>query len=116
VSGLFVELFLDEDVPIVIAAILRARGFVALTAQETGQLGRSDADQLTYATDRRLTLLTHNRDDFIALHTEHLAAGLSHHGIIVAFRRPRPEDVVARLLMLLDEVTADEMRDQLRYI
>ncbi len=41
--------------------------------------------------------------------------GKSHGGIIFAVRR-RPHEIVRRLLNILDRVSADEMRDPLRYI
>jgi len=37
------------------------------------------------------------------------------YGIIIATRNP-PYEIVRRLLLILNQVTADEMQDQLRYI
>jgi hypothetical protein len=42
VSRLFIELFLDQDVSVVVADILQSRGFAATTARQAGQLDRSD--------------------------------------------------------------------------
>ncbi len=53
-------LYLDEDVSVVVAAILKARGFEVLTARESGQLGRSDSEQLAFAAVAGHVLLTHN--------------------------------------------------------
>ena len=64
---LFIELYLDEDVSVLVASLLRARGFVAVTTLEAGRLGQSDAGQLEYAVEQRKVLLTHNRADFEAL-------------------------------------------------
>jgi hypothetical protein len=36
-------LLLDEDVDVLVTYLLRARGFVALTTQEAGNLGASDS-------------------------------------------------------------------------
>ena len=33
---LFIELYLDEDVDVLIAQLMRARGFVVVTTQEVG--------------------------------------------------------------------------------
>jgi len=44
------------------------------------------------------------------------AAGQPHWGIIIAKRRASDAVVVHNLLALLDTATADEMRNQLRYI
>ncbi len=114
-SKLFIELYLDEDVSVLVAELLRARGFEAMTTREAGQLQNSDADQLAYAVSQRRTFLTHNRTHFEALAKDYLATGQTHYGIIIAVRHP-PHEIVRRLLLILNHVTADEMQDQLRYI
>jgi len=115
VSSLFIELYLDEDVSIVIADLVRARGFAALTTREAGRLDRSDQEQLDYAVSEQKVLLTHNRYDFEKLAQEYFAAGKQHCGIIIAVRRS-PYEIARRLLIILNHVTADEMKNQLRYI
>jgi len=114
-SRLFIELYLDEDVSVLVADLLRARGFHATTTQAAGRLGRSDAAQLAYATSQRQTFLTHNRADFEALASQYFTANQMHYGIIIAVRRP-PRELVQRLLLILNQVTADEMENQIRYI
>lgn len=98
-----------------IARLLRARGYNAVTALETARLGLEDAAQLAYAAGEGYAILTHNRRHFALLHEEWLLAGRHHSGIIAAFRRP-PGEVANRLLALLDRVTEDEVRDQLHYL
>jgi predicted nuclease of predicted toxin-antitoxin system len=115
VNTLFIELYLDEDVNVLVAALLRARGFTALTTREAGQLHTSDLEQLAYAVSQRKTFLTHNRADFEARAKEYLAARQTHYGIIIAVRYPAQE-IVRRLLRILNQVTADEMQNQVRYI
>ena len=114
-TNLFIELYLDEDVSVLVADLVRARGFFALTTREAGQLHMSDDDQLAYAVAQRKTLLTHNRADFEALAQTYFATRQTHYGIIIAVRHP-PHEIVRRLLLILNQVTADEMQDQLRYI
>ena len=114
-SRLFVELYLDEDVDVLIAQLIRARGFVVVTTQEAGQLRNNDAEQLAYAVRTHKTLLTHNRVDFEALAQTYFTAGQPHDGIIVAVRRP-PRDIARRLLRMLNAVTTEEMHNQVRYI
>ena len=48
-SQLFIELYLDEDVDVLIADLVRARGFAATTTQEAGNTGKGDEEQLAYA-------------------------------------------------------------------
>ena len=61
---IFIELYLDEDVSVLLADLLKARGFAVTTTQAASQVGRSDSEQLAYAVSQRRTLVTHNRADF----------------------------------------------------
>jgi predicted nuclease of predicted toxin-antitoxin system len=115
VSRLFIELYLDEDVSVLIADLLRARGFIAITTQEAGRTGQSDAAQLEYAVSQSKVLLTHNRVDYENLARQYFSLGQTYNGIIIAVRRP-PLEILKRLLVILNQVTADEMVNQLRYI
>lgn len=114
-TRLFVELYLDEDVNPLVAGLIRTRGFAAQTTQEAGRTRTRDAVQLAYAVSQRRTMLTHNRDDFARLAEEYFAAGRKHYGIIIAVRRP-PQEIVRRLMIILNQTTADEMEDQIIYI
>jgi len=109
------SLILDEDVSVVVAAVLRARGFDALTVRDTGRLGRSDTEQLTAAADAGRILLTHNRADFEQLHRTWLAAGKTHPGILVA-RRRIPTEIAARVGRILARLTPDNLKNQLLYV
>lgn len=114
-TRLFAEVYLDEDVSVLVADLLRARGFKATTTRDAAQLGCTDAEQLQYAASHGLLFLTHSRTDFEALHRDYLAKGQTHWGILIAARR-RPHQIVVGLLRLLNRMTADELRDQLLYI
>lgn len=114
-SRLFVELYLDENVSVLVAQLVRARGFAATTTREAGQAGKSDPEQLAYGASRRWTILTHNRVDFERLAAQYFDTGQTHCGIIVAVRRP-PYELARRLLAILNQVMADEIENQLRYI
>ncbi len=74
-NRIFIELYLDEDVNVIIADLLRGRGFIATTALDEGQLGKTDEEQLTYSIDQKKTLLTHNRQDFETLALNMLVLG-----------------------------------------
>jgi hypothetical protein len=60
-------------------------------------------------------LVTHNRADFEQLALDYFESGRKHFGIILAVRRPVHE-ITRRLLTILNQVTADEMMNQIRYI
>jgi hypothetical protein len=114
-NHLFIELYLDEDVDVLIADLLRARGFKVTTTQEAGQLGNGDEQQLSFATTHEKTFFTHNRNDFERIAEESFATGKEHHGIIIGVRR-QPYEIARRLLAILNNVTADEMKNQVRYM
>jgi len=115
VNRLFIESYLDEDVSVLIADMLRARGFVAVTTHEAGLLGSTDAEQLEFAVGQRKAFLTHNRVDFESLARQYFSTSHTHYDIIIAVRRS-PQEIVRRLLTIHDQVTADEMVNQIRYI
>lgn len=48
-SRLFISLYLDEDMNVLVAELLQARGFDAISARDAEQLRATDAEQLAYA-------------------------------------------------------------------
>ena len=114
-SRLFIELYLDEDVHVLVADLIQARGFQAITTRDAGQLQNSDPQQLAYAVNQQKTLITHNRVDFEQLAQEYFNQDKKHYGIILAVRHS-PQEIARRLLIILNNVTADEMENQVRYI
>ncbi len=62
-SSLFICLYLDEDVNVLVADLLKARGFDVITARDAGKIQATDAEQFTYAVSQARTLMTHNRID-----------------------------------------------------
>ena len=114
-STLYIHLYFDEDVSVGIVENLRTRGFDVLSVRDAGARGRSDDEQMLYAVSQKRAMVTHNRVDFEKQHFKFLENGMQHYGVIVAKRR-RDSEVVAKLLELLDAVTAEEMKNQLRYI
>ncbi len=115
-SRLFVNLYLDEDVDVLVAKLMQAYGFQATTTQAAGQLGATDEEQLAHASRHERAILTHNRADFEALAQAACAeAARTHHGIFLAVRRS-PYEIARRLRVILNHVTAGEMQNQVRYI
>jgi len=62
-----------------------------------------------------MAVLTHNRSDFEALANRFYETGQTHAGIFIATRHP-PQRIVQRLLILLNDITADDMVNQLIYL
>ena len=84
-----------------------------MTTRDAKVLGKSDTQQLAYAVSQKRALLTHNRVDFEKLHREYLKAGRVHYGIIIA-RRSNEHTILKRLLRILNQVPADEMKNHLK--
>lgn len=61
-------LYTDEDMSALVATILRSRGLDVTTVPEQASLGKTDREQLDFATSMGRCLLTHNRVDFERLH------------------------------------------------
>lgn len=114
-NEIFVELYNDEDVSILIAELIRARGFSVLTTLDAENLGKSDAKQLEFAVGNKKVLLTHNRVDFEKLAQQYFEQDKIHYGIVIAVRH-LPNEMAQRLLEILNQATADEMINQIRYI
>lgn len=114
-NQLYIALYLDEDVDILIADLMRAREYDVLTTRDAGQLRKSDREQLAFAVSQGRAIVTHNRDDYAELAQEYSETGQQHFGIFLAVRRT-PYDIARRLMVILDQVTADEMENQVRYI
>lgn len=110
-NGLFIRLYLDEDVHKRLAAALRLRQFDVVSVHELGRQGLSDEAQLLLATQERRTLFTYNVADFLHLHLDWAARGETHAGIILSDQLPLSE-TLRRLLKLLNHLTADEMQGQ----
>lgn len=106
--------YLDECVDTRLAARLRGRGVTIVTAHDAAMLGVSDADQLHYATNLDLLLITHDARDFAHLHRAWRAAARAYSGIVTLPVGGLLDRVTLRVAMLLDWVsTFDERRSRL---
>jgi uncharacterized protein with PIN domain len=115
-SPLFIRLYLDEDVSVFVAQLLRPHGFEVLTTREAKNLGRSDAAQLEFAATHQHAILTHNRCDYEQLHEAALIEQRFHSGILIANRRASDFDLARRIMAVINTFTADEITNQLLYI
>lgn len=70
---MFVKIYLDENISFVVAGILRSRGFNVTPAQEAGNKGLSDDEQLKFASSNGMAILIHDRVDFEELAIEYFA-------------------------------------------
>lgn len=111
----FARLYLDEDVDVLVADLVRAQGFSVTTVRRENRLGDDDEEHLAFAAAQNRVVVTHNRADFEALAVRYFNEGRTHAGIVCAFRRS-PHEVAARLIRLVNEYAANELKNQLVYL
>jgi hypothetical protein len=113
-----IKLYLDEDsMDKALVAALRARGVDVTTALEEDMIERADEEHLEYATGQGRALYSFNVGDFYRLHSSWLNGGKSHTGIILARQQQYTVgQQLRRLLKLLDNRTAEEMKDCVEFL
>jgi predicted nuclease of predicted toxin-antitoxin system len=110
----FAALYTDEDMSALIATLLRSRGLDMTTVPEQATLGKTDREQLEFATSLGRCILTHNRVDFERLHLQYIEEGRQHYGIIVVPQKNAYE-IAQRIGILVSMLMADEIYNQLLY-
>jgi len=97
-------------------AALRARGVAVTTTSEASMSKSTDAEQLRFSTSRNLVLASCNIADYARLHSDCVASGIDHSGIILIEQQKwGPGELARRIIRLL--VGAPEgMRNRLEYI
>jgi alpha-amylase/alpha-mannosidase (GH57 family) len=109
------KIHLNENLSPSLAIQLRKHGFDVTSSQEAKLLSEPDEVQLAYAASQQRAILTFNIGDFARLHDNYLAEGKEHWGVI--FSTEEPIGVLfRRLLRLLSSVSADELKNQTRWL
>jgi hypothetical protein len=114
--------YIDHDVAVALAPVLRVFGHEATLTDDLGLTQASDGRQLLTAAEHDWVLVTHNRRDFIVLHdawrcwTAAWRVQLDHAGIVVVPRSVRgetwlPVTIAQRLNELVgsDEFSAGQL-------
>ena len=109
------SLFLDEDVRVLLAEVLRSRGYHATHVLEVKRTGKSDAVQLAYAAKNGMAVLTHNIRDYVVLHKAYQAAWKNHSGIIVSEQIPF-NDLLKRILKCLSANSKESLNNSLIWL
>ncbi len=110
------EVWLDENVPVLVSEMLASGGFAAHSAEEIGTRSLSDAVQLRECLTRGWVLITGNRRDFQRLHamwtTLHIWGVLErpHAGIVTVYETDRfsPSDWAIAIQDLLRQTPSLE--------
>ena len=95
------RVYLDEDVDVLLAGLLTARGYDCLTTMPAGRLGKTDEEQLEFAGQESRVLITHNRTDFENLARAWWSAQRDHAGIVLALRRADVYDLARHVIPVL---------------
>lgn len=107
-----VRFHLDEHIPYGVAAGLRRRGVNVTCAAEVGLAAASDLEQLAFAQQSGRVMVTHDAD-FLRLN----AAGTPHSGIAYCAQGLKSTgEVLRRLVLIYDLLTADEMRGRVEFL
>ncbi|PSB06021.1 hypothetical protein C7B62_23925 [Pleurocapsa sp. CCALA 161] len=94
--------------------MLKSRGLDITTVPEQGTLGKSDREQLEFATSLNRCLLTHNRVDFEKLHLQYVRENKQHLGIIIVPQKNAYE-LAKRISILVRALTVEQIHNQLLY-
>lgn len=74
-----------------------------------------DDAQLSFAASQRRAVVTVNHKDFAVLHNQFIARGKEHWGIVFSTEESIPV-LRRRLLSLLTSTSADELKNQIRWL
>jgi hypothetical protein len=112
------QLYIDEDsMDRDLVRALRARGMDVVTAQEVGMIGRSDEEHWLFATSQGRVLYSFNRGDFFRLHSQYVAEGKPHAGMVLARQQHYSVgDQMRRLLKVMALKSAADMRDHVEFL
>jgi hypothetical protein len=111
-----IRLYFDEDAQRTnLARALRSRQIDIITCNEAGLGEVDDLAQLAFAAAENRVLFTFNTKHFTRLHRDYLISGRSHSGIIVS-KQLETGTLFRRLLKLIQERSAEDMRDRIEYL
>ena len=109
------KLYLNEHLSPRLAEQLRQHGFDVASTSEAGKGETDDDEQLAYAASEQRALVTFNHKDFAVRHERYAAESKDHWGIILSTEET--VDVLRRrLLRLLNTLTAEELKNKIRWL
>lgn len=107
-----IRYYLDENVPVVIAAQLKRREIEAVTVRDLGALGDTDLNHLERAAQMGYVLCTHDAD-FVDM----AQSGFEHAGMVFGQQHKHTVGAWVSFLELIYEVyTLEEMHNRLEYV
>jgi hypothetical protein len=112
------RLYFDEDASDTdLISAIRLRGIDVVGVADARTRGRTDEEQLSWATGHGRVLYGFNRGDFCRIHTRLMRAGQNHGGIILALQQQYSiGEQMRRLLHLLNNLTAEDMVNRIEFL
>jgi hypothetical protein len=112
------RLYVDEDaMDGDLVRGLRSRGIDVVTAAGASMIRRKDEEHLSLATVQGRVLYSFNVSDYHEIHTEWLATGRDHAGIILAQqKRYSTGEQIRRILRLIGALTTEAMRNREEFL
>lgn len=109
------KIYLNENISWKIAKALDEFGYDVVSSYEVGMNSEDDEVQFAYAVSEKRAVLTNNFGDFVNLCEEYGSAGKDHYGVIFTTKFSNAE-IIKRLKTLLKMVTAEQMKNQIRWL
>lgn len=110
-----IKLYLDEDVDLLLAKVIRDRGYDVLSTHEAKMHEADDYKQIEFATSQGRTILTHNIRDFHRIAKEYAKINKFHRGIILSSQLPFKE-LLRRTLRLLNKRNAEDILNEIVWL
>ena len=110
-----IKLYIDEDVRKLLAKVLRDRGYDALSSEEAGMNGKSDAEQLEFAISQGRAILTHNISHFAKLAEEYVANNRHHYGVLFS-QQIEFGELLRRTIRFLSARSAEQIMNMVDWL
>ncbi|HPD30647.1 MAG TPA: DUF5615 family PIN-like protein [Phycisphaerae bacterium] len=110
-----IRIWLDEDVRPLLGAVLRERGYDAVSAVELGRLSIPDADHFEYCAANGQALLTFNIRDFVPLARRAIEEDRHFSRLIVSERLPFSQ-LWRRTLRLVGTLQGEQLADRMIWL
>ncbi len=113
-----ISLYFDEDIQTKgLIQALRSHGIDVVVAWQFGMRQREDEEQLAFAVSQGRVLFGCNVRDYFRIHSNWLAQGRSHCGIVLPKQQAYSiGDELKRVLRLIEMKSAEEMLNQIEFL
>jgi len=109
------KLLLDEHIWAYLAKLLREQGFDVVHVNEVDLVAVPDEKVVAYAVGEHRAVVTFNIKHFVPLAIRYVEDGKEHYGVVVS-KQLSPGELQRRVTKLLESVTAEELKNAVRYL